>query len=171
MQRLKDAKLIVSIFNTFVPNCACIVGGFLRDIELGREPKDIDILIEYNGEADYREVAILADRLGYSLRDHSANYAVDEVYSLRNVYTLTKDGCLNIDVIFINNTIAERIKEFPCGLSQIWLEGHWIKRTDKFNYGYRNKILQFTEDAPNEYVQRMQEYFPNYEVEFNAYTK
>ena len=165
MNRLKDAMTIAMVYNVFKEGSARIAGGCLRDLKLGREPKDIDILIEYGNSKDYDEAHLLAERLGYSVENCSDGYEDTDDTNLRHVYKLTKVNKLPIDLIFLNCTVKEQIERFPCSLTEIWLEGHWINTTKEFGTSLQNQTLIFREDTPEEYRQRMIGYFPTYKVE------
>lgn len=172
-KHVKDAKLITSIFNTFKEGSAIIAGGYPRDLQLGREPRDIDILIEWESELDYDELRILADRLGYVVHDHSARYGDDEHGQMRCVMTLEPmfdkdhfaEGVM-IDVIFLNCPVFERIDNFPCNLSKVWLVGDKVIESGHFTDGNRCKVMKFSVDCPAKYVERMKSYFPDYRVEY-----
>ncbi|AUR95258.1 nucleotidyltransferase [Vibrio phage 1.204.O._10N.222.46.F12] len=161
---IKAAKFICSIFNTFKPGSAVIAGGYVRDLVTGRSPKDIDILVEFGSTADYAEVGILADRLGYTVQDHSfgssGNYEDDEDSELRRVITLHKPNELTIDILFLNVTCMERIDNFPCNASMFWLDGDDIRKTDQAKEWLATNKLQFYKLATTAYIQRMENYFP-----------
>lgn len=173
-KHVKDAKLITSIFNTFKEGSAIIAGGYPRDLQLGREPKDIDILVEWESKLDYDELRILADRLGYVVHDHTERYGDDEHGQMRCVMTLEPifdvdhfaDGVM-IDVIFLNCPVRERINNFPCTLSEAWLTtGGGVACSYEFHKAVLNKVMKFSVDCPAKYIERMKSYFPDYRVEY-----
>jgi hypothetical protein len=156
----KDAKTIAMVFNTFVPNSALIAGGSIRDLLTERDPKDIDILVQWFDERDDQELLILADRLGYDTVDCSGTYDVQDIGDLRKVVKLTKDGEMPIDVIFLNCTPKERVKAFPCTASEVWLNGDTIESTSAFNEFVESRVLLFKYNASKEYINRMVHYYP-----------
>ena len=175
-KHIKDAKLITSIFNTFKEGSAIIAGGYPRDLQLGREPKDIDILVEWESKLDYDELRILADRLGYVVHDHSERYGDDEHGQMRCVMTLEPmfdedhfaEGVM-IDVIFLNCPVFERISKLPCTLSEAWLtESGDVNFSCDFSVAVLNKVLYFRHSNAeyDEYEARMKSYFPDYRVEY-----
>lgn len=174
-KHIKDAKLITSIFNTFKEGSAIIAGGYPRDLQLGREPKDIDILVEWTSKLDYDELTILADRLGYSCRDYSDRYDDHEDDQLRRVVSLIPkwergqfEENVVIDVIFLNCPVFERISKFPCTLSEIWLTANGdVEFSYDFSVAVLKKVLHFRYNSAeyDEYEARMKSYFPDYRVE------
>lgn len=167
LQHIKDAQLITSIFNIYKEGSACIAGGYLRDVYIGREPKDIDILVQYESDADYKEVEILADRLGYDLKDYSDQYgSVDTEGQLRNVFTLMKYDKPCIDIIFLNCTVQERIENFPCSISKIWLDGSKLVLHKEFEETIDIQTMTFRSDVTPEYEARLRGYFPQYKVKY-----
>lgn len=176
-KHVKDAKLITSIFNTFKEGSAIIAGGYPRDLQLGREPKDIDILVEWENKLDYDELTILADRLGYLCRDYSDRYDDHEDEQLRRVVSLIPkveqgqfDEVVAIDVIFLNCTVFERIYNFPCTISEVWLVGDGVAFSNAFCRAVTKKVLYFRHNSAeyDEYEARMKSYFPDYRVEHAA---
>lgn len=172
-KHVKDAKLITSIFNTFKEGSAIIAGGYPRDLQLGRTPKDIDILVEWESKLDYDELTILADRLGYLCRGYSDRYDDHEDEQLRRVVSLIPkveqgqfDEVVAIDVIFLNCPVFERIYNFPCTLSEAWLEGDKVECSSAFNKAVCSKVLYFRHNSAeyDEYEARMKSYFQDYEV-------
>lgn len=152
---LKDAKTIAMVYNVFAHDSARIAGGCLRDLYCGKPVKDVDILVEWESQADYRELEIMADRLGYTWRNYQEEYGCHEDGQLRSVYTLTKDGHLPIDIIFLNCSVQERIEQFPVNASMIWLEGDRLVTHEKFDSFYASGELEFTDTAPEEYIRRI----------------
>jgi hypothetical protein len=165
--QMKDALLISNTYNLFTPNSSVIAGGFLRDWDLGRTPKDIDVLIEYQDKTCISEALLLADRLGYTVIDHGEMYPEDGSQNLRLVLRLEKEGHLSIDLIFLNCSVMARIEEFSCALSQIWWDNTLgvVCRKSTYNFSYRNKKLVFSSTLTQEYKERMISYFPDYTVE------
>lgn len=171
---VKDAKLITSIFNTFKEGSAIIAGGYPRDLQLGREPKDIDILVEWESKLDYDELTILADRLGYTCRDYSDRYDDHEDGQLRRVVSLIptfelgqSEARVVIDVIFLNCPVFERIYNFPCTISEVWLVGDGVAFSSAFCSAITEKVLCFRHNSAeyDEYEERIKSYFPDYRVE------
>lgn len=175
-KHIKDAKLITSIFNTFKEGSAIIAGGYPHDLQLGREPKDIDILVEWESKLDYNELAVLADRLGYSCRDYSDRYSDDVDGQLRRVVSLIPklergqfEENVVIDVIFLNCPVFERISKFPCTLSEAWLtESGDVNFSYDFSVAVLKKVLYFRHNSTeyDEYEERMKSYFQDYRVEY-----
>lgn len=175
MDNFRDAKIISGMFNTFTQGSSIIAGGYLRDNHLGRLPKDIDILVEWESKADYNEAYILADRLGYVVKDYSEGYGYQEDTDLRCVFKLVSndlwDGRLPIDIIFTNVPVLTRVKNFPVTLSQIWYDGTQVHRSEAFDKAVATKTLCFGEQVKEDYYNRMMSYFPDYKVELNAYKR
>lgn len=166
MNRLKDAMTIAMVYNVFVEGSACIAGGCLRDMAIGsKEPKDIDLLIEWEGKVDYDELYIMADRLGYAVMFHGEDYGDMEDQNLRTVFTLTKEGELPIDVLFLNCSTDTYIENFSCGISKIWLLGKTLCKHADFRHAISNEVLQFTGNVSESYRERMIRYFPTYKAE------
>lgn len=157
---MKDAQIIASVFNTFQEGSALIAGGYIRDLVLGRKPKDIDILVHWQDANDDREIEILANRLGYSILNCAEGYGQSETDNLRCVYKLTKIGELPIDVIFLNCTPMERIKNFPCNASMVWTDGTSVRHLPSFEQFRNTGVLEFYETCTEEYAARMHTYFP-----------
>ncbi len=166
-----DARNITSIFNTFNEGHALIAGGAVRDIILKRVPKDIDILIHRVDDTCYREIEILADRMGYSWK-----LALDCGYippdtsedPLLCVYKLTKEGFTDIDVIFLDCPPMERVYQFPCNLSQIYLRGRKVIETCAFLGAVASRTIIYNTDTvrPN-YLSKMKDYFPDWKHELD----
>jgi hypothetical protein len=175
---LRDAQRIVDVFNAFVGReVATIAGGCVRDYITGiKQPKDIDVIIEYTDYSDYAEIIILAKRLGYHVHDCSATGYEDN--QIKRVFTLTcmpipfsntgkvENGHkLPIDVIFVSCTVEERIENFTCNISQVCIREGKVYGTDVAKDGLKNRCVVINPNAPtfNEtYEDRMREYFPDW---------
>lgn len=162
---MKDALLICAVYNTFKKGSAAIAGGCIRDWELGREVRDIDIIVEFEGEADIREAHILADRLGYS----AITYHNHPEYRTRDSNTeaivkLVHTSKLGIDVIFKTCSVQRAVQDFPCNAVKVYLEetlgGLKTITTPEYLEFCRTKVLHFHEDAPEEYKAKLLGYFP-----------
>ena len=156
---LKDAKTIAMVYNVFKKDSAVIAGGCLRDIDTGREPKDIDILIEYESDADYREASMLANRLGYKLKENNT-YGPEGENQLRFVIKMVHETKKPIDLIFLNCPVQERIDNFPCNASQVWLYKGTVCSTEEYDQFLITNKLEFYKSATKEYKERMLNYYP-----------
>jgi hypothetical protein len=162
---IEAAKVIANIFNIFVPNSAAIAGGYVRDTVSGlKEPKDIDILVQFTGKSDFEELDILARRLGYEVFWHGKNYggsysATDTTGDIEKVARLTKRGEMDIDVIFVRCTVQQRIDDFPCNASKFWLDGDTVKARPEAEQWLKDGRLEFYLSATKEYKERMYNYF------------
>ena len=123
---LKDAQTIAMVVNVFKEDSAAIAGGCLRDMDTDRSPRDIDIIIEFEGPQDYAEVRILADRLGYFIQ-HDTVYEANSFHSEQVVSVIKlihKDKrAVPIDVIFYKCTVEEAVREFSCNASKVYIDG------------------------------------------------
>ena len=161
--QLKDAKLIVSIFNTFVPNCAAIAGGYIRDVETGREPRDIDIIVEFEDQRDFAEATLLADRLGYSSQVYHA--CAEYPNTARTgasvgVVKLHKHNQLDIDIIFKSVSVKRAIEDFPCNAVKVYLDGDTTITTEEYREFCKTRKLIFHPDAPQAYKDKLISYYP-----------
>ena len=164
---IQTAKIIATVFNTFVPNSAAIAGGYVRDTFSGlKKPKDIDIIVEFHDYHDYQELHILANRFGYKTLVHGdSRYSSgrgDTIGQLPKVITLSKAGELNIDVIFCNCSVQELIDNFPCNASMFWLDGDIVRARPEAQEWFEDGRLKFYPGATEAYKKRMYDYFGSY---------
>ncbi len=164
--QLFAAKVIAAIFNTYNPDSARICGGYLRDVLTGREPKDIDVIVQHTDSSDVREIRILADRLGCKVTDTHSSYGEysDDCGACGDFVGVVKlhheKTNMAIDVILTKPTPAERIEIFPANSSRVWLEGDKLCYTDDFAQFVEDHKLVFTDNAPQGYIDRMNKYYP-----------
>ncbi len=164
--QLYGARQIVRIFNTFSEGSARISGGYLRDLLTLREPKDIDILVQYTSVRDLQELRMLTHRCGFTLKSTHRTYhdysndcgAPNDLVGVVKLQHKMTD--LTIDVIFARATPAERIAIFPANSSRVWLEDNRLCYSDDFKQFLVDRELVFTDDAPQEYVDRLRAYYP-----------
>jgi hypothetical protein len=177
MSTIGDAKVITSIYNIFVEDSAKIAGGYVRDTLLGRDPKDVDIIVEFQDERDIKEAYILANRLGYDVYDYGDCYVSQQEAEHNDdvvkVLQLSKqpnrfETITKIDIVFVQTTVMGHIESFQCSLSKAWLQGNVMRRHEDFHASVENKTLYFTKTATREYVERMISYFPEYKQETYA---
>ena len=160
MKRLQDAMTIAMVYNVFTEGSAIIAGGCLRDLETGRDPKDVDILIEWESKADYREAEIMADRLGYTAHHCNETYGDNEDGQLRTVYKLTKAGKKPIDLIFLNCPVMERIENFPCNAAMVWLDKGIIRSNASYGRFMNSGKLEFYDTCLPKYKAKLLSYYP-----------
>lgn len=174
MSVFKDANFIVSIFNVFSEGSAVIAGGAVRDMQVGRTPKDVDIIIRYEDDKDIAEGRILADRLGYSVtRYNHYVYNPDTDYQLESnpssefLHCVLKleSGDKEIDLIFVKTDPIEHIKKFPANSSMVWLDNGEVKYLPPFNDFMLSNTI-YVLNPYEEYAERMSKYFPEHKILF-----
>lgn len=165
MSSYKDACLISDVYNLFSPGSSIVAGGYLRDLDLGRQPKDVDVLIEYADMRDTKEAEIQARTLGYNIKRVTNVYRVAEDGDLHTILKLEKGGELSIDLIFLNIPVLQRVEEFPCNLCKIYRkEGGEVVRCPDYLEGIANKrIVYYQPSLQTSYLRKMKEYFPDWE--------
>ena len=165
MNSYKVGCLISDVFNLFKVDSSIVAGGYLRDLDLGRTPKDVDVLVEYESDSDYGEVAIQARVHGYSVKMVGNVYDTTSDNELRRIFKLEKVGELPIDVIFLNIPVMDRVADFPCNLSQIYRNScGTVMKTPAYECGVRDKtvIYNLLTLRPN-YEAKLRSYFPDWE--------
>ena len=165
MNSYEAACLISDVYNLFVPGSSIVAGGYLRDLDLGRQPKDVDVLIEFDGDLDFKEAAIQARTLGYSIRFLTRVYGVSSDGDLHTIIQLEKEGELKIDLIFLNIPVLRRVEEFPCNLCKIYRDSSGeVVRCPDYVEGITNKrVIYYQPSLRPVYYMKMQEYFPDWE--------
>lgn len=108
---------ILQEVNKRIPG-AIIAGGFLRDILLRREPKDLDIFVPYQGEAGVFQGAGAAPMAGcYDM--------TGEVFSVWEL----PGYALPVQIIEMQSGLSpeERAAKHDFGICQVWMtpEGNW----------------------------------------------
>jgi hypothetical protein len=156
---------ISDIFNVYKEGSSYIAGGYLRDMDLGREPKDVDVLVEYGSDKDLEEGIRLADRFGYTCERVGGNYG-EIGKDLHTVFALEKPGELKIDLVFLNVPCLPRIHDFPCNLCQIYRIGLTgiIAKSEEYEEGVASKMIVYNPDQIREnYYNKMLRYFPDWD--------
>jgi hypothetical protein len=150
---------------------AVIAGGALRDFELGKPVKDVDIFIPLSEDAL-----------------HSAHYDIDEVFSDAKLHKSTTYGVRNIpedvdrdihaiynitreyqyDLIFCTEQAA-KIDTFDINICQIAFDGKHTHRSDEFLLGVLTETLKVMNvnrtDRNLARMKRLKEKYPEYKVE------
>lgn len=93
---------------------AVITGGLIRDLTLGNEPKDTDVLIKTSMTVE--EIMTTLGKVGgFTIYESYGSGHFDDNYKL-----LAKDKTNNIDYLFIHDdlTINKVIHSFDCSLNK-----------------------------------------------------
>ena len=157
--------LISDVFNLSREGKSLVAGGYLRDIDLGREPKDVDVLIEYEDDLDLKEAEIQARFHGYDISRVGGNYG-EIGKDLHRVFKLRKEGELKIDLVFLNQPVLTRFYDFPCNMCMIYRHGETgeIVTSEDYDYGKLNKMVVYNPTTTREnYHKKMLEYFPDWD--------
>ncbi len=178
---LEHAKILLSALNNISVVRPLIVGGVLRDLELGRKPKDIDILVkDVRANNIMFTVANFCVKYGYSIKDktsHDPYYQDDGLLSskqIKGVYELVPnfEAGIPIDVILVNVDPLERVRLFPCNASMIYMDSTGnITKTVEFEHFVFTGELHFYQTCVPQYVERMLKYFPDLLVTVDLHKK
>lgn len=167
MSSYRTACVISDFCNQVKPGSAIVAGGYLRDMELGRDPKDVDVLIHREG-ACVEDILALCEMHGYSSNN---KFQRGEGYpegddQLCGLIDLEKEGELKIDLVFLTVPVIERFDNFPCSLCKIYRHQvtHEIIKALDFVESVNSKCLIFYRRTLMEpYKRKMIEYFPEWE--------
>jgi hypothetical protein len=117
---------------------AIIAGGYLRDLDHGVEPKDIDIFIETNFELDTFEQLkdCLPDHYGRDVTRNS-EYAKGDTAFIHGVYEFRRDGATPLNIIACNKAregrfMQEQLARFDIGLCQVAFDGNKFEVTTAY---------------------------------------
>mgnify|MGYP003639027448 FL=1 len=161
---LKDAKTIVMVFNVFNKECAAIAGGCLRDLETGREPRDIDIIVQYEDPRDFAEAQIQARFLGYTATvfQMHAEYPLEGICgaAVMGIAKLEHPTKLPIDIIFRDGPIRQVIEDFPCNAVKVYMVEDDIVQTPEYQEFLDTGKLTFHKGAPEAYKEKLLSYYP-----------
>ncbi len=155
------AKTICGAFNGLREGSSIIAGGCLRDKDLGRDPHDIDLIIEYEDERDIKLAEDFGEAFGYDVTVKGKGYIDKEVAC---VLAFNKKGEVPIDVIFLTVPVIERLAIFPCNICKIHTDHTGvIVRHKEYVSGIANKEIIYNEATAREkYVAKMHDYFPDW---------
>ena len=153
--RFSDAKEVLKILGQCMFDAA-IVGGFCRDVILGLDAKDVDIVV-YNWHKNDVAEQILGDRAQCRIENAGFRFREFETYEdaedddfisrqIRKVWKLNRNG-FEIDVIFIEDchpnptgmyarfnhgmrreTLTAVLRDFDCDVNRFF----WNAKTDEF---------------------------------------
>ena len=156
-ERFSDAKEVLGILNRKLFDAA-IVGGFCRDVVLGLDAKDVDIVVYNWHPKDVAEQILIGgaqeeiEKAGFRLREFETyEDAEDDDFisrQIRMVWKLNRNG-FEIDVIFIEDrhpnptgmyarfnfgmrreTLESVLHDFDCVINRFF----WNAKTDEFQY-------------------------------------
>lgn len=162
------AKTICGVFNGLRKGSSIIAGGYLRDLDLGRKPKDVDLIIEYEGEEDLALAEKFGKAFGYTSTVKGKGYIDREV---KCVLAFEKDGEVKIDVIFLTVPVMERLAIFPCNICKIWTDQTGlVEATPEYSKGILNKEIIYNRGTAREkYIDKMHEYFPDWSHDMQSW--
>lgn len=143
-------KALLSHIQRYAPG-AIIGGGLLRDLDNGRQPKDVDIFIPAGTDMDeVRDIVVRTHpRCLYNI---GAEYhECDETITDTFQYATEDDDDLPVGLIVVASSItpAERFKRFDFGLCQIIFNGERVIKTADYHCDKLNQTLTLTR-ADNE---------------------
>ena len=172
---------LCQMFNTIRPNTAIIAGGFLRDLETGRQPKDVDVFIECDSDYGVSMVETYAELAGCVVKRHegsSKSFKQEDPNNenVKEVLTLESTDKLSVDVIFLKTPVRDRVKIFPCNASMLYFDPELgelgeVVRTPKFKEFLKNSVLKFYDTAKILYIRRLSGYYPNCSYELHQTKK
>jgi len=138
---------------TVVPE-ALLAGGYLRDCLLGREPKDIDIFIPYQG-AEIRAFRELPGAHTDIPECYMEQSEVASVGSLRGFE-------MPVQVIELRPGLnpLDRVKAHDFGICQVWSSGDGFSCTPAFLHDIRCATFTLTEcNDAKEYARSMRRWY------------
>lgn len=146
---------------------AVIAGGYLRDMILGVQPKDVDIWI-------YKQ---LPKELVLDLPPDSykvlRRIPVQNSFAMKCIVSVEWRG-ITFDIIQLRDPTIRAVDRFDFGLNQVWYDGKLIHTTPAFDYDQKNKTITYLNSSENytrldriikERIPRMRAKYPTYEVE------
>ena len=178
-QHLANLSAICKAVETAGATAVAIMGGAVRDMLLGKPIKDIDVfyvlpdnplpsLKDFNKDyaafllanETWKETTLDEEVLKKHFTQEKLTweegkdaYDCDEFEVTHGKLTL--EGCfLPVQLIKVDD-LVETLSKFPCGLSKVYFLDGGITMEPEFIYGAMNKILVFTEECPEEYMQRL----------------
>lgn len=103
---------------------AILAGGFLRDVILGREPKDIDIFVPCSLTADPGDLDMVPMR---GAAEYMEQTEVDDIWDVRGYE-------LPVQVIMLAPDLdpVERARAHDFGICQVWHDGEQLHHSGNF---------------------------------------
>lgn len=164
-----ERKALLDSIITAMPG-AVIAGGYIRDLLLGLQPRDMDILIERDpSPAELRTVEGI---LGVTLQlqpspvgDDDAEY-VREGGRTSDITAVYKDEfhCM-VDILVVTGVLVH-ISEFPDDTSKAWYDTAGTHTMEAFRTGHENEVIRYRDSAPVARLEKLQAKFPSYRLEF-----
>lgn len=182
MENIKPViELIRQINKTNLGFKAIIAGGAVADIFSGyKVPKDIDVVVKATCNFDYNKIKDVVTKLGGTFEENRSgsgscakgndNNIVNNLNNMRmcaNFKVRIPHCDKEIDIICINIDPIDRVREFPCNRSMIWVDQNGdIEMLEPF-LEFIDGNLMFFCTAKKEYKERTIKYFPEHVVCFD----
>jgi hypothetical protein len=130
MSKYDKAAELVRKIRTVFPD-AIVAGGYLRDLTIGAQPKDIDVFIGKRGGDTVELEQLLSKALDECVKvEFNLSYANMEV---NRVFTVVAGDPLPVQIIELESTDpVARILEHDFGLCQVWHDGEHVRMTGHF---------------------------------------
>lgn len=154
-----------------------LAGGYPRDIILGREPKDIDVLVERSrmDDGDFDDhsgtryiMRRAAEMLGQKGFKTTSEHGYGDAERLYAVYELHSDAFpVPLNVIFTED-INGFLNDHPDTLSQVSVEADDVYVSEGFEHAVERKKVYTRLPLYSPRVQRLSQKYPDYEWEYMA---
>lgn len=125
-----------------------LAGGYLRDLDNGKEAKDIDFFIEERHKDDVKE---LVETLGFEECDYYESAKCDVSVVDQLILKTSRIKILPVNVIAARDTTVspiERFQRFDFGICQIAFDGTDIIRTKEYETDKAHKVFRLRRPMP-----------------------
>lgn len=122
---------------------AIIAGGYLRDLDHGIQPRDIDVFVPFNADLYNARMHLGATGI---LGDDCDQYEGDDTISMQQHWNLMATPSaipLEVNILFCQKDIQplQRLSRFDFGLCQIAFDSHRIIMTDGYLTDKENRTF------------------------------
>lgn len=145
---------------------AVVAGGYLRDIMLGVQPKDVDIWI-YNRLPKELVLDLPPDSYKVLRR-----IPIQNSFAMKRIISVEWKG-ITFDIIQLRDPTVRAIDRFDFGLNQAWYDGTSIHTTLAFDKDQRDETITYLNNSENytrldriikDRIPRMIAKYPTYKV-------
>lgn len=145
---------------------AVVAGGYLRDIMLGVQPKDVDIWI-YNRLPKELVLDLPPDSYKVLRR-----IPIQNSFAMKRIVSVEWKG-ITFDIIQLRDPTVRAIDRFDFGLNQVWYDGTSLHTTKAFDNDQKAETITYLNNSENytrldriikDRIPRMLTKYPTYKV-------
>lgn len=161
--------------NPFKSRHAYIAGGAVRDLLAGKPLADIDVFVETWGNISCRHVSIVESVFGdntlyFYPNTHPRAHASFErqggdYYEESGFASYRSKQMPNINIVLVNGTVEEIIKNFPISCSRIGIgascrnNGELVVG-DKWDEFVKYNVIHYNSDTDSRYLDKIRKKYP-----------